>query len=55
MKSLRNHFTREVNATRNVDEAKRLRDSLHYKNEGSMAFELFHIKCQNMYNIFEEK
>ena len=41
MKALRNHFTGEVNATRNISKAEQLCDYLHYKNERSIAFELF--------------
>ena len=55
MNSLRNHFEGEVNSTRNISKAWQLRDSLHYNNERSVLFELFHTKLQNMYNIFEEE
>ena len=32
MKALRNHFSGEGNATRNISKAERLQDSLHYNN-----------------------
>ena len=55
MKALNNHFAGEVNATTNIYEAEQLRDFLHYKNERSMAFELFLTKSHKMYNLFEEE
>ena len=55
MKALRDHFSGEGNATRNIAEAERLRDQLHYKNERSLSFETFLTKCQKMFNIFEEE
>ena len=55
MTALRNHFSGEGNATRNMAEAERLRESLHYKNERSMPFERVLTKCQKMYNIYEQE
>ena len=55
MKSLRNHFTGEVNSTSNISGAKRLHNYVHNKNESSVVFELFLSKLQKMYNIFEEE
>lgn len=55
LKALRTHFAGEGNATRNMAEATRLRDTLHYKNERAMSFEIFLTKCQKMYNIFEKE
>ena len=55
MKSLRDHFSGEGNATRRIAEAERLRDTLHYKNERSLSFEMFLTKCQKMFNIFEQQ
>ena len=55
MKALRNQFRREGNDTMKTSEVERLCESLQYKNESSMAFELFLTKCQKMYNIFEEE
>ena len=53
--ALSDHFAGEGNATRNMAEATRLRDSLHYKSERAMPFETFLTKCQKMHNIFEEE
>ena len=55
MKALRAHFAGEGNATRNMAEADRLKESLHYKGERSMAFETFLTQCQKMYNIYEKE
>ena len=55
MKALRAHFAGEGNATRNIAEATRLRETLHYKNERAMSFEIVLTKCQKMYNIFEKE
>ena len=41
MKALRNHFAGEGKSTRNISEEELLHELLHYKNEISMAFELF--------------
>lgn len=55
MKALRNHFAGEGNASRNMAEADRLKDTLHYKNERAMTFEIFLTNCQKMYNIYEKE
>ena len=55
MKALRNHFAGEGNASRNKAEADRLMESLHYKSERAMNFEIFLTQCQKMYNIFEKE
>ena len=55
MKALRYQFAGEVNTTKNVTKVKQIRNYIHYKNEGSMEFELFLTKFQKMYNIFEEE
>ena len=55
MKALRDHFEGEGNASRNKNEADRLKDSLHYKSERSMTFETFLTQCQKMYNIYEKE
>ena len=55
MKVLRDHFTGEGNTTRNIAEADRLKDSLHYNNERSMTFENFLTQCQKMYNICDKE
>ena len=46
IKVLRNQISVEVNATRNITKAERLRDSLCYNNESSITFEIFISKCQ---------
>ena len=55
MKALRDHFLGEGNATRSLASAEQLRESLHYKNERSMAFETFLTQCQRMFNIFQQE
>ena len=55
MKALRSHFAGEGNASRNKAEADRLKDSLHYKNERAMTFEIFLTNCQKMYNIYDKE
>ena len=52
MEALRKHFTGESNATRNLAEAERLNESLKYKSERSMYFEIFLTPCQKMFNIY---
>ena len=55
MKALRDHFEGEGNASRNKNEADRLKESLHYKSERAMSFENFLTQCQKMYNIYEKE
>ena len=55
MQALRDHFKGEGNATRRIAEAERLRESLHYKNERSLSFEVFLTKCQKMFNIYRDE
>ena len=55
MQALRNHYNDEGNATRNLAEATRLRDSLHYKHERSMAFEVFLTKIEKMRYIYDKE
>ena len=55
MERLRLHFSGEGNATRRIAVAERLRDSLSYKNERTMSFEVYCNKVQKMYNIFEQQ
>ena len=49
------HFAGEGNATRRIAVAERLRDTLYYKNERSMTFEVYCNKAQKMFNIFEQQ
>ena len=55
MKRLRAHFSGEGNATRRIAVAERLRETLYYKNERSMTFEMYCNKAQKMFNIFEQQ
>ena len=55
MKALRDHFEGEGNASRNKNEADRLKESLHYKSERAMSFEIVLTQCQKMYNIYEKE
>ena len=55
MTALRDHFVGEVNATRRIAEAERLRNSLCYNKELSLSFEKFLTKYQNMFNIYEKQ
>ena len=55
MRLLRDHFAGEGNTTRRISEAERLRDTLHYKSERSMSFEVFLDKVQKMLTIFCEE
>ena len=55
MAALRAHFTGEGNASRNIAEAERIRENLHYKHERSMPFETFLTQTQKMFNIFEKE
>ena len=55
MKALRDHFAGEGNQSRNISEADRLKESLHYKSERAMAFETFLTQCQKMFNIYDKE
>ena len=55
MRALRTHFAGAGNATRNIAEADRLKESLHYKGERAMAFETFLTQMQKMFNIYEKE
>ena len=55
MQALWDHFAGEGNTSRRIAEADRIKESLHYKNERSMAFETFLTKCQSMFNIYEQE
>ena len=55
MAALRAHFAGEGNATRNVAEADRLKETLHYKGERAMPFETFLTQLQRMFNIYEKE
>ena len=55
MQALRNHFSGEGNATRQIAEADRMKKSLHYKNEKSLSFKTFLTRAQKMFNIYEKQ
>ena len=55
MNALREHFEGKGNATRNLAEANRIRDTLYYKNERSLSFEKFLNKMQEMFNIYAKE
>lgn len=55
MQALRDHFAGEGNQSRNISEADRLKESLHYKSERAMAFETFLTQCQKMFNIYDKE
>ena len=52
---LRRHFQGEGNASRRIAIAERMEQTLHYRNERAMAFEVFLSKVQRMYNIFSQQ
>ena len=55
MAALRAHFAGEGNATRNLAEDDRLKETLHYKSERGMPFETFLTQMQKMFNIYEKE
>ena len=54
MMVLREHYSGEGNASRCIATAERMRESLHYKRECSLAFSVFLDRMQRMLNIYEE-
>ena len=55
MMALREHYFREGNASRRIATAERMRESLQYKSEHSLAFSVFLDRMQRMFNIYEEE
>ena len=55
MEALRKHFSGEGNETQNLAEAERLNESLNYKSERAMSFEIFMTQYQKMFNIYEKE
>ena len=53
MKSLRDHFFGEGNASRRMAEVEMIKERLRHKSETSLTFENFLTKCQKMYNIYD--
>ena len=54
MMALRENYSGEGNASRRITAAERMRESLHYKREHSLAFSVFLDRMQRMFNIYEE-
>ena len=55
MEELRRFFAGEGNASRRIAVAERMWETLHYRNERAMSFEIFLSKAQRMFNIFEQQ
>ena len=55
MLALRQYYSGQGNASRHIATAERMREGLHYKNEGSLAFSIFLDCMQKMYNIYEDE
>ena len=55
MKPLHDNFPRELNVVRNMAEAERLHETLHYNKEMGMEFDTFFTQCHNIYNIYENE
>jgi hypothetical protein len=54
MAALRSHYRGAGNQSRRVNQAKKLHETLHYKNERAMKFSDFISKAKMMFNIYEE-
>ena len=54
MTALREHYSREGNASCCIT-AERMRESLYYKSEHSLAFSVFLDRMQRMFNIYKEE
>ena len=55
MMALREHYSGEGNASHRIATAERMRESIHYKSECSLAFSVFLDRMQRMFNIYEEE
>ena len=55
MMALREHYSGEGNASRRIATTERMRESLHYKSERSLAFSVSLDRMQRMFNIYEEE
>ena len=53
--ALREHYSGEGNASRRIATAERMRESLQYKSERSLAFSVFLDRMQRMFNIYKEE
>jgi hypothetical protein len=54
MAALRSHYRGAGNQSRRINQAKRLHETLHYKNERAMKFSDFISKAKQMFNIYED-
>lgn len=54
MTALRSHYRGAGNQSRRINAAKKLHETLHYKNERALKFSQFVSQAKNMFNIFEE-
>ena len=55
MMALREQYSGEGNASCHIATAERMRESLHYQSERSLAFSIFLDRMQCMFNIHEEE
>jgi hypothetical protein len=53
MEALRAHYRGEGNQTRRINEAEKIRDTIHYRSERAMPFGTFLSKAQRMFNLFQ--
>jgi hypothetical protein len=53
--ALRMHYSGAGNVQHQVSRADKMRDSLHYKSERMLSFEKFLVRCQEMFNIYEDQ
>ena len=54
MLNLHSHYQGEGNTTRRIEEATRIRETFHYRNERALPFAYYLSKMQNMFTLFEE-
>ena len=54
MEALRHHFRGSGNKSRRIAKATHLMNTLHYRNERALAFNVFISRAKKMFNIFEE-
>ena len=52
--ALINHYSGEGNTKRQIADAEKLRDTLHYKTERALPFATFLARLQKMFTLFEE-
>ena len=54
MAALRHHFRGSGNKSRRIAKATHLMNTLHYRNERALAFNIFISRAKKMFNIFDE-